>query len=235
MEKEEYSKEYITNQIEFLFRSHEGFKERFDFFSQHIDSADKQHLLISGSAVGAELIIAKELDFKRVTGVEISNYYKVTADIFTKDLGVETVLYDGEILPFEDNYFSMAISGHVIEHTTNPKVYLSELSRVLRNNSVLFIEFPDRNHFIELHTETRSYEKYPTVVRNAILKTLEISPFVSVGDKEKYKSVRKTLKQISERDINKIFKELDVGYKILKREEPAPGILLLLYRINRTD
>lgn len=227
-----YKEEYIMSQIEYLFNSQDGFIDRYKFFLPLIDNSDKESLLVSGSAVGAELLIAKEMGFKKIIGVEVSDYYKETADILTKGSGVKTFLYDGNTLPFKDKSFSMAISGHVIEHTKDPKIYLKELSRVLKENSVLFIEFPDRNHRTELHTGTKSFERYPTFIRNSILTLLANHLSLSEEEKNKYRSVRDTLKQISEKDINNVFKNLRIKYSTIHKSNPVPGIVRLLYRIN---
>ena len=57
-------------------------------------------------------------------------------------------------LPFEDNYFDIVISNHVIEHVGgfNEKLlHLREISRVLKPGGNLYLAFPNRYSVIEPH------------------------------------------------------------------------------------
>lgn len=51
-----------------------------------------------------------------------------------------TVIAFGEKLPFKNKSFDFVIAAHVLEHTSNPKAFLSELERVSKNG---YIETPD--------------------------------------------------------------------------------------------
>lgn len=51
-----------------------------------------------------------------------------------------TVLAYGENLPFADKSFDFVIASHVLEHSTNPEKFISELSRVAKGG---YIEVPD--------------------------------------------------------------------------------------------
>ncbi|MDJ0953676.1 MAG: class I SAM-dependent methyltransferase [Acidimicrobiia bacterium] len=49
-----------------------------------------------------------------------------------------------DLLPFGDESFDVVISNHVIEHTADPVLHLSETRRVLRPNGVLYLATPNR-------------------------------------------------------------------------------------------
>lgn len=54
--------------------------------------------------------------------------------------------YDGEILPFGDDDFDLAISFQVIEHVVDVSRYLREIRRVCRPDATVLIVTPNRNH-----------------------------------------------------------------------------------------
>lgn len=45
-------------------------------------------------------------------------------------------------LPFENNYFDLILSGHVIEHIEDENKILSEFNRVLKDDGMIFLSFP---------------------------------------------------------------------------------------------
>ncbi len=51
----------------------------------------------------------------------------------------ECKIFDGYNIPYNDNYFDLAILSHVIEHVEFPRMILKEASRVAKN---IFIEVP---------------------------------------------------------------------------------------------
>ena len=54
------------------------------------------------------------------------------------------IISSSKPLPFEDNYFDVIISSHVIEHIPNVSSYLNELNRILKVNGVLILSTPNR-------------------------------------------------------------------------------------------
>lgn len=48
-------------------------------------------------------------------------------------------------LPFQDNKFDALISNHVIEHTSNPEIHLSESKRVLKHSGKAYFITPNRD------------------------------------------------------------------------------------------
>lgn len=62
----------------------------------------------------------------------------------------DVILYDGRIMPFENNSFDSAICVEVLEHADNPEFLLREITRILRPGAVLLLTVPwsARRHHI---------------------------------------------------------------------------------------
>ncbi|MGA9854227.1 MAG: class I SAM-dependent methyltransferase [Gammaproteobacteria bacterium] len=62
--------------------------------------------------------------------------------------------YDGRKLPFDDEFFDLVISNHVIEHVggrAQQASHISELCRVLRPGGYIYLATPSRWQLIEPH------------------------------------------------------------------------------------
>lgn len=130
-----------------------GYDDRFNYFMPFISDGLKARLLISGCSVGSELIVAKKFGFSKIFGTEVTQeYVAIAKERLKQDTTFQIDYYDGIRLPYSDSYFTMICSGHIIEHTTSPFRYLCEHLRVLSPKGIMFLEFPNRYNFIELHT-----------------------------------------------------------------------------------
>ena len=56
-------------------------------------------------------------------------------------------IVDSEKHPFDDNRFDFAMSSHVLEHTKNPELYISELVRVCGKRAVIVVPDGDVNFY----------------------------------------------------------------------------------------
>lgn len=56
--------------------------------------------------------------------------------------GSEVILYDGGIMPFEENSFDGALCIEVLEHAENPDLLLSEIFRIMKPGSVMLVTVP---------------------------------------------------------------------------------------------
>ncbi len=67
-----------------------------------------------------------------------------------KQVDSDLILYDGKIIPFESNLFDGALCIEVLEHSKNPNLLLSEISRILKPKSTLLLTIPwsARRHHI---------------------------------------------------------------------------------------
>jgi SAM-dependent methyltransferase len=176
-----------------------GFVDRFNYFIQHLDRDAYAHVMISGCSVGSEAALAKLLGFKRVSSTEVTEeYVSIARDRFAHQPELRFYQYDGQTLPFRTGEFSMLISGHIIEHTPSPRQYLAEHLRVLAPGGFCFIEFPNRYHPWELHTNLPSCEYLPLPLRNGMLRLLasRFSPY-SPEQRQLFDLVRRTLQPVS--------------------------------------
>ena len=76
---------------------------------------------------------------KELTGIEISTSGLERAKHQTIPSLKEIRLFDGEIVPFGDQQFDLAVLSHVVEHLEHPRKMLHEARRVAR---YVFVEVP---------------------------------------------------------------------------------------------
>lgn len=85
---------------------------------------------------------------------DISEYFSVNNIQFSVDVkdrrrnknaNVIFFIVDSEKLPFEDAFFDIVISHHVIEHVGNQGKHLDEVSRVLKSDGVGYIGTPNKS------------------------------------------------------------------------------------------
>lgn len=193
-------------------------------------------MLVSGYGAGSEMIAARQAGLGEIHGVEVK---KIWLEASKKRLAsmpdFYPALYDGMHLPYPDGWFGMLMSGHVIEHTKDPQLYLHECMRVLAAGGYLSLEFPHRYHYTELHTQLPSLEWLPRNTRNIILGILSgrFSP-LSAGAKARYASIISTgLQQISMAKIRKWLKSSGYPHTILDITKAAPGIIRCVIRRDR--
>jgi len=212
----------LDKNIEELMDINGGYKGRFEYFDSYLSAFHKKRILISGCAIGSEMIVAKQFGFSEIYGTEISQDLVRIGNARLKDLRNMTINYiNGNILPFADESFTMVYSGHVIEHTSDPFLYIKEHLRVLRKDGILFIEFPNRYWFTELHTGLFSFEYLPLYVRNFVLKKL------SQRD-ARYEAILIMLKPISIWQIRYFCWRSNYKSRIINVNKPAPGFVRIL-------
>jgi len=59
-----------------------------------------------------------------------------------KRAGLKAILGQAKRIPFKDNYFSLVVAWHVLEHVRNDKKALLEISRVLKNKGFFLLAVP---------------------------------------------------------------------------------------------
>lgn len=62
-----------------------------------------------------------------------------------KDSNVRFRLIDSEQLPYNDNFFDIVLSHHVIEHVKNQDLHLKEIHRVLKRGGICYLGTPNKS------------------------------------------------------------------------------------------
>ena len=84
----------------------------------------------------------------------ISESLNVRNEVFSVDVqdvrvnpdnGIPFMQVSDEYLPFEDNYFDIVLSHHVIEHVGDQRLHLNEIRRVLMNEGVCYMATPNKS------------------------------------------------------------------------------------------
>jgi 2-polyprenyl-3-methyl-5-hydroxy-6-metoxy-1,4-benzoquinol methylase len=95
-----------------------------------------------GCATGALLAYLRERNW-RVTGVEISP----SAEYARSERSLDVRSTPLEECKFPDNSFDVVLASHLIEHLNDPRVFLTEIKRILKNSGFLFITTPNISGF----------------------------------------------------------------------------------------
>lgn len=75
--------------------------------------------------------------------------------------------YDGKTFPFKDKTFDCVICNQVLEHVFNPDEFLSEMTRVLKQQGRLLLTVP----FVwDEHEQPYDYARYSSFGLNSLLK-----------------------------------------------------------------
>jgi len=95
-----------------------------------------------------------------------------------KHSNVKFYHYDGKSkLPFKDEYFDFIVSNEVLEHVDNPKDYVKELSRVMKDGANGFFSTPNRLFPFEFHYNLPLINFLPSSLFNRFVK-LYTYPYV---------------------------------------------------------
>lgn len=190
-------------------------------------------LLVSGTAAGSEMLAARRAGFGEVHGTEVDALYvEVCRQRFRRTAGLFPILYEGNALPYDDEFFDLVLSGHIVEHTTDPFLYLTQHVRVLKRGGFLFLEFPTRFHHHELHTNTFSLEWLPRPVRNSALRALSgrLSPLTAETKRRLYTIVDTGLQQISLGGVRRWLRRIEPAAQLVHLSRPSPGVVRTVFR-----
>lgn len=101
-----------------------------------------ESVLEVGCGTGAVLAeVARRGIGTRHTGVDIAD---PSAHVDPGAVEMRLMKYDGATLPFPDNSFDLVFASHVVEHTFNPRGFISELSRIAKG--LIYLEVPCELH-----------------------------------------------------------------------------------------
>lgn len=79
------------------------------------------------------------------------------------DIDIDTIDFNKDKIPFNDNTFDYVICLAVIEHISNPIFFINEINRVLKIKGILFLSTPNWTYsskiFFDDYTHIRPYSK----------------------------------------------------------------------------
>lgn len=98
-------------------------------------------------------------------GIDIRN----STEFGMSKKGDEVTLYDGGVMPLDSNSFDGALCIEVLEHAENPDFLLSEISRIMKSESVLLLTVPwsARRHHIPHDYHRFTKERLVTLLSDA--------------------------------------------------------------------
>ncbi len=112
------------------------------------------------------------------TGVEVEKELYDIAHVHAQSYSanINFVLYDGTILPLQSNTYDSAISVSVLEHTTDPVLYLQEILRVMKPGGSLYLAFPNKLWPKETHTGLWFLTYLPLFLIKKVIKLFNRNP-----------------------------------------------------------
>lgn len=122
--------------------------------------------------------------------------------------GYEFQLVDGVKLPYEDNYFDIVISNHVIEHVgehENQLEHLREAKRVLKTDGTGYLAVPNRWMLVEPHYKLPFLSWLPERVASYYLRLMKKGEFYDC-------------RPLTLTKLDQLFQKLDLQKVPLERE-----------------
>lgn len=131
LENKEERIEYGNNEASFHF-----------FISQNIPKGAK--ILEVGGNIGTLAHMLFEAGYKNISSVEIAPSAVELGKEKYPELNGRLVLFDGEVLPFNDGEFDVVISFDVVEHIPNVEQHFNEVRRVLNHGGKYLFQTPNK-------------------------------------------------------------------------------------------
>lgn len=146
-------------------------------FAERVGDPKGKKILDAGCGNGG-ISIAFAKAGARPVGVEIEEELHLVSlkHADAHQVHIESVLYDGNKLPFKDDYFDSAVSVSVLEHTSDPVLYLQEILRVVKPGGKLYLAFPNKLWPKETHTQIWFLTYFPKPMRPLVIKWLNRNP-----------------------------------------------------------
>lgn len=111
------------------------YRNRLALFSKYVP---KGKLLEIGCGPGHFLLHAK-LDGWDVTGIEISEF---AAEHARKEFKLNVITGTVDDVTIQDHSFNVIFMGDLLEHISNPKMFLAKIKNYLSDEGILFVEIP---------------------------------------------------------------------------------------------
>lgn len=113
----------------------------------------EKRVLDFGCGNGAQTVLFADRDCE-IVAVDIHQSGLDRLSEYNAENGIRNilpVLYAGQELPFDDNYFDLVISYEVLEHVQNEDLALREIQRVLKPGGEVVFSVPNRAWVFETH------------------------------------------------------------------------------------
>ncbi len=114
-------------------------------------------------------------------GLEISELMNKEASLFNKKAQASFQLYDGENIPYGDNYFTKIMTVNTLYFWRNPTHLLNEIYRVLRSGGKFSCTFAPKDFMEKLPFTKFIFELYD---RDKIEKLIQSSDFKKIEFQE---------------------------------------------------
>lgn len=112
---------------------------------KHLDQSIIDNILVAGCGTGEEVKIFSNLFGAKIIGIDL--FLPNSCQSMNSFLSENSIFVKGNVthLPLKDNFFNLIYCYHVLEHVDNPEKTLIEFHRVIKNEGIIFIGFPNRN------------------------------------------------------------------------------------------
>lgn len=121
----------------------------------HLSRIEKARMIeaVLSDYIASEVAGLSILDIGCGNG-DISNYFQQRNHQYAVDIvdqrkaenhTFDFTRVDSELIPFEDQFFDVVISHHVIEHVDDQKLHLKEIYRVLKPDGVAYLATPNKS------------------------------------------------------------------------------------------
>ncbi|BDD06527.1 class I SAM-dependent methyltransferase [Aureibacter tunicatorum] len=153
------------NGVDVAFAMNETNKEMVRYSIEELNASDKNLILEIGHGNALHLTdIMDDAGELHYTGLEISETMQEEAVRINKKYvearQAEFLVYDGELLPFEDNAFDKIMTVNTIYFWSNPISFAKEIYRVLKPGGVLVITFATKEFMVNLPLADDRFELY---------------------------------------------------------------------------
>lgn len=149
----------------------------------------KENRIIKAKKIESVLQDSMQTDIKGLNILDIgcgsgaiSGYFSENNNVYSVDVEkqIDSEFEDkinffkvsGTKLPFENNFFDIVISNHVIEHLPAQKSHLKEIKRVLKPKGICYISTPNRLFIKEVHYKIYFLHYLPNKIFFKILNIL---------------------------------------------------------------
>ena len=129
------------DEVNFL-KSVDLFKRRFEENHFDMEYFKGKKCLDLGCGGGRYSIALSLLGAEHVTGVDVSETGIADAKMRAEKLNItnaDFVVYEGDILPFEDETFDCVIWSGVLMHMENPELAMQEVSRIVKKGGMIYM------------------------------------------------------------------------------------------------